>query len=105
MRSNLRVSRVKAVFVAACLAFAAMLLMGHGQVSAAQQPTPQAPSATDQDMMTMHQNMMAMRQTMMADDEAAGTRLRELVAQMHTSDGEAKIAAMAALLTELTEQH
>jgi len=52
----------------------------------------------------MGQNMMAMRQKMMADDKAADARLQPLIDKMNAAKGEAKVDAMAAVLTELVRQ-
>jgi len=49
--------------------------------------------------------MMAQRQKMMAEMQATQTTLDELVAQMNSATGSAKIDRMAALLTELVAQH
>ncbi len=52
----------------------------------------------------MGQNMMAMRQKMMADDKAADARLEPLIDKMNAAKGEARVDAMAAVLTELIRQ-
>jgi hypothetical protein len=48
--------------------------------------------------------MMAQRQRMMAEMQATQTKLDELVAQMNSATGSAKVDRMAAVLTELVAQ-
>ncbi len=47
---------------------------------------------------------MAMREQMMAERHAAQVRLQGLLDQVSSAEGDARIDAMSALLTELTEQ-
>ena len=78
-----------------------------GEPAAQQQAAPAPPAnATEQERrpMMMGQNMMAMRQKMMADDKAADSRLQPLIEKMNAAKGEAKVDAMAAVLTELIRQ-
>jgi len=49
--------------------------------------------------------MMAQQQKMMAEMQATQTKLDELVAQMNSATGNAKVDRMAVLLTELVAQH
>lgn len=49
--------------------------------------------------------MMAQRQKMMAEMQATQAKLDELVAQMNSAKGNAKVDRIAALLTELVAQH
>lgn len=70
-----------------------------------QQTSSQAPAAGNDQMRTMHQNMMAMRQKMMAEAAASDARLQELVDKMNAAKGEARVDALAAVVTELVQQH
>ena len=55
--------------------------------------------------MAQHEAMMARHQAMMAEMQAADERLESLVAAMNAAEGDdARIDAMAALLTELAAQ-
>ena len=60
------------------------------------QPRDQAPSNM-QDMMKMHEQMMA-------EMKAADSRLDALVTDMNAATGEAKVNAVAAVVTELVRQ-
>jgi hypothetical protein len=60
------------------------------------QPHEQAPSNMP-DMMKMHEQMMA-------DMKAADSRLDALVKDMNTATGDAKLNAVAAVVTELVRQ-
>ncbi len=62
----------------------------------ASQPREQAPSNM-QDMMKMHEQMMA-------EMKAADGRLDALVKDMNAATGEAKVDAVAAVVTELVRQ-
>lgn len=68
------------------------------QASPSQTPQPrdQAP-ANMQDMMKMHEQMMA-------EMKAADGRLDSLVKEMNAASGEAKVNAVAAVVTELVRQ-
>ena len=62
-------------------------------------PQPRAQQAQNMpDMMKMHEQMMA-------DMAAANAKLDALVKDMSAASGDAKVAAMAAVLTELVRQH
>jgi hypothetical protein len=68
-------------------------------------PTSPASAMTeDQGSTAMGQHMMAMRQKMMADQKAAIDRLQPLLETMNAAKGEARVDAMAAVLTELVHQ-
>ncbi len=60
------------------------------------QPHEQAPSNM--------QNMMKMHEQMMAEMKAADSRLDALVKDMDSATGEAKVTAVAAVVTELVRQ-
>lgn len=62
----------------------------------AAQPREQSPSNM-QDMMKMHEKMMA-------EMKAADSRLDALVKEMNAAGGEAKVNAVAAVVTELVRQ-
>lgn len=64
--------------------------------SPASQPREQSPSNM-QDMMKMHEKMMA-------EMKAADSRLDALVKEMNAAGGEAKVNAVAAVVTELVRQ-
>ena len=50
-------------------------------------------------------DMMKMHERMMADVKAADAKLDELVKGMNAAMGDAKVAAMARVVTELVNQH
>jgi hypothetical protein len=52
----------------------------------------------------MHE-MMKMHEQMMAEMKAADAKLEALVKDMNAATGEAKVTALAVLVTELVEQH
>lgn len=52
----------------------------------------------------MHQDMMAMRKQMIANRQEAQTRLQTLLDQMRRAEGDTRLDAISALLTELAEQ-
>jgi hypothetical protein len=54
--------------------------------------------------MTQMAAMMKMHQQMMADMRAADTRLDQLVGEMNAATGDAKVAALARVVTELVGQ-
>ena len=62
------------------------------------QGTAPPPQTNMPDMMKMHQQMMA---GMKADDETLGALLKE----MNAATGDARINAVAAVVTELARQH
>ena len=66
------------------------------QSSQGSQPREQAASNM-QDMMKMHEQMMA-------DMKAADSRLDALVKDMNAANGEARVTAVAAVVTELVRQ-
>jgi hypothetical protein len=50
-------------------------------------------------------DMMKMHEQMMAEMKGADTRLDALVKDMNASTGDAKVAAVAAVVNELARQH
>jgi hypothetical protein len=99
------VKRIVAAMMAACAAVVISAVPG----LAAQTPqTPQHP-ATDKatppsGMAAKCQAMMAEREKMMADMKAADQRLDDLVAKMNSASGTEKVAATAAVVTEMVTQ-
>jgi hypothetical protein len=83
-----------ALALAAPLFAAASTVAAHA--SAAQGAPPQAPPNMQQ-MMKMHEQMMA-------DMKAADGRLDALVKDMSAAKGDAKVNAVAAVVTELVQQ-
>lgn len=67
---------------------------------AAQDTTQAEPGARDR----MRQGMTAMRERMMAERRASQTRLKTLLDELERAEGDARIDAMASLVTELAEQ-
>jgi 3-hydroxyisobutyrate dehydrogenase-like beta-hydroxyacid dehydrogenase len=49
--------------------------------------------------------MMSMHEQMMADMKAADARLDQLIKDMNAANGNAKVTAMAAVVSELVAQH
>ena len=71
------------------------------------QATPPPPASTtkqEQGSTTVGQDMTSMREKMMADRKAATARLQPLIDTMNAAKGEARVDAIAALLTELVHQ-
>jgi hypothetical protein len=66
------------------------------------QGSPQSPR--DQSPPNM-QDMMKMHEQMMAEMKVADTKLDALVKEMNAASGEAKVNAVAAVVTELVRQH
>ncbi len=81
----------------AVTALSAVLLAQAPATPGHEHGTSQAPPAQNQQMMQMHQKMMA---EMTAMDQ----RLQDLVTQMNAAQGQAKVDAMAAAVTELVNQ-
>jgi len=52
----------------------------------------------------MGQDMKAMCEKMMADEKAATARLQPLIDAMNAAKGEARVDAVAAVLTELVQE-
>lgn len=72
----------------------------------AQQPSPPvAPTTPQAQNMMMGQRMMEMRQQMMAEQQASLARLQQLMDTMNAAKGDAKVEAIAAVVTELVQQH
>ena len=73
-------------------------------LAAQQQVQPVAP-ATPQDQTTViGQRMMDMGQQMMAEQQASLARLQQLMEKMSAAKGDAKVDAIAAVVTELVQQ-
>jgi hypothetical protein len=70
---------------------------------AAQAPSPQGSQSRGQAPSNM-QDMMKMHEQMMADMKAADSRLDALVKDMNAASGEAKVNAVATVVTELVRQ-
>ena len=70
---------------------------------AAQAPSAQASQPREQSPSNM-QDMMKMQEKMMAEMKAADSRLDALVKEMNAAGGEAKVNAVAAVVTELVRQ-
>ena len=70
---------------------------------AAQAPSPQGSQSRGQTPSNM-QDMMKMHEQMMAEMKAADSRLDALVKDMNAASGEAKVNAVAAVVTELVRQ-
>jgi len=70
---------------------------------AAHTPAPQGAQPREQGPSTM-QDMMKMHEQMMAEMKAADSRLDALVTEMNAATGDAKVNAMAAVVTELVRQ-
>ena len=71
------------------------------------QATPPPPASTTKQepgSTAMGQDMASMREKMMADQKTATTRLLPLIETMNAAKGEAKVDAIAAVLTELVHQ-
>ena len=95
---NIRVLVLSALTVALALSFGTLGSMTAAQ-SPALQPSAQAGGRTDgmADMMKMHEQMMA-------DMRAADARLEGLVKEMNSASGNAKVPAIAAVVTELVQR-
>jgi ABC-type glycerol-3-phosphate transport system substrate-binding protein len=70
---------------------------------AAQTPSSQASQPREQVPSNM-QDMMKMHEQMMAEMKAADSRLDALVKEMNAATGDAKVNAVAAVVTELVRQ-
>lgn len=68
--------------------------------AASEKATPPSPSG----MAARCQAMMAQREKMMTDTKAADQRLGDLVAKMNAASGTEKVAATAAVVTEMVAQ-
>jgi hypothetical protein len=87
-----------AVVISAAPGLAAQTLQAH-QHEATDKVKPGS------DMEAKCQAMMAEKEKMMADMKAADQRLDDLVATMNTASGMDKMAATAAVVTEMVTQH
>jgi hypothetical protein len=65
---------------------------------------PPAPASQPQQSPSNMQDMMKMHEQMMADMKAADSKLDALVTEMNAAGGEAKVNAVAAVVTELVRQ-
>ena len=92
---------------AACVAGALVVVGSFPGIAGAQSQTPGTP-ADQMGKMPVDENqarsMMAEREKMMANMQAMDQQLDELVAQMNSATGTAKIDAIASVLTTLVEQ-
>jgi hypothetical protein len=70
---------------------------------AAQAPSSQGSQPREQSPPNM-QDMMKMQEQMMAEMKAADSRLDALIKEMNAAKGEAKVNAVAAVVTELVRQ-
>lgn len=70
---------------------------------AAQAPSPQGSQPREQAPSNM-QDMMKMHEQMMAEMKAADSKLDALVKDMNAATGEARVNAVAAVVTELVRQ-
>jgi len=86
-------------FAVATLVFTLLTATAAG-VGLAAQDTAQTPDTQE----GMRQGMMAMRRQMAADQQAARARLQGLLDQLASAEGDTRIEAMSALVTELAEQ-
>jgi hypothetical protein len=101
----MRVNRMRTAMVAGC----AVVLMSAAPGLAAQTPQEHQHAATDQvkpasGMEAKCQAMMAEREKMMTAMKAADQRLDDLVAKMNTASGMEKMAATAAVVTEMVTE-
>lgn len=74
---------------------------GSAQGQAAQAPQPGAPTQAA----PAGQDMMKMREQMMAEMKAQDAKLDGLVKEMNAARGDARIAALMAVVNELATQH
>ncbi len=101
---------VKRGFLAASTVLAFALVAPAGPFSPGADTLAQAPKvegaapATQQTPAPM-QNTAQMHERMMAEMKAADAKLDALVAAMNTATGDAKVGAVAAVVTELVAQH
>ena len=101
----MRVKRIVTAMMAGC---AAVVMSGVPGL-AAQTPKEPQHAATDKGkppsgMATKCQAMMAEREKMMTDMKAADQRLDDLVASMNSASGTEKMAATAAVVSEMVTQ-
>ena len=89
------------VTIAAALAFAVFRI---GPIAVAQSSSS-APSTQPREQALSMSDMMKMHEQMMTDMKAADARLDVLVMEMNAANGNAKITAMSAVITELGRQH
>ena len=74
-----------------------------GTAAAAQTPTSQGAQSAEQAPSSM-QHMMKMHEQMMTEMKAGDARLDALVNDMNAATGDAKVNAVAAVVTELVRQ-
>ena len=85
--------------MAVCLSALGILALSSALFPAVAQQTPASPPSSSQmaEMMKMHQQMMGAM-------SAADDKLDQLVKEMNSAVGDAKIAAIARVVTELADQ-
>jgi hypothetical protein len=91
-----------AVSVVLALSFGVMRF-GFGVAEATQQSP--AGQGTTQPQQSNMQDMMKMHDQMMAEMKAGDAKLDALVKNMNTASGDAKVTAVAAVVSELVRQH
>ena len=104
MRKHVPVLMAVALFV---LIGGAMGVSGTGSRLAALEPQQSQAgggAAQPPNMMMTPQQMMTMHQQMMSDMKAADAKLDQLVNEMNSATGDAKVAAIAKAVTELVNQ-
>lgn len=89
-----------------CIAFAAAFgsTQSGASLAEARQESPAAQQAVQPQQPTMA-DMMKRHEQMMAEMKAADAKLDALVKDMNAATGDAKIAAVAAVINELVQQH
>jgi hypothetical protein len=90
-------SLVAPACVIAALAFGATRV-GIGAAEGTEQSSTAQPETNMKDMMAMHEQMMAAM-------KAGDAKLDALLSEMNAATGDAKVRALAALVTELVQQH
>ena len=96
-----RVSRVALLALVVLVPGYLPSLSGRTMVSAQEKGT-QAPATPDS---TAPAGMMQRHQQMMAEMKAADARLDQLVSDMNSATGDAKVTAIARVVSELVNQH
>lgn len=101
----MRAKRIVTMMVAGCAAIAISAVPGlAAQMAQAPHHAAADKAKPASGMAARCQAMMAEREKMMADMKAADQRLDDLVAKMNTASGTDKVAAIAAVVTELVTQ-
>ena len=89
------------------LVLGSLLVLGspaHAQTPQPEHKHQQTPAKPSADMAAKCKAMMAGHEKMMAEMKAADQRLDELVSQMNSASGQAKVDATAAAVTEVVAQ-